>query len=108
MRGRWNDGVAIKLYLIIMSLPEGSDSLGLTLLQGAETAKLGSVHPSVQPTLASWTPFGCTVGTGCTVRAYLDSKMAFGAPTWPLYSQYELQLALPLAFQSAPDLQKVW
>ena len=37
----------------------------------------------------------------------LGSKMAFGAPTCSLHSQYELQLALQLPFQSAPDLQKV-
>ena len=33
------------------------------------------------------------------------SKMAFGAPSWALHSQHELQLALQLPFQSAPDLQ---
>ena len=33
------------------------------------------------------------------------SKMAFGAPSWALHSQRELQLALTLPFKSAPDLQ---
>ena len=33
------------------------------------------------------------------------SKMAFGAPSWALHSQHELQLALQLPFQSTPDLQ---
>ena len=62
-----------------------------------------AAHPGLLD--ATWT---CTVGTGCTVQADLDSKMAFGAPTWPPYSQNDLQLALQLTFQSAPDLQKVW
>ena len=52
---------------------------------------------------ATWT---CTVGTGCTFRADLGSKVAFGAPTCSLHIQNELQLALQLPFQSAPDLQK--
>ena len=33
----------------------------------------------------------CPVGTGCTVRADLDSKIPFGAPKWPS----ELQLGPP-------------
>ena len=33
------------------------------------------------------------------------SKMAFGAPSWALHGQHELQLAFQLPFQSAPDLQ---
>ena len=37
----------------------------------------------------------CAVGTGCTVRADLGSKVAFGARTYSLHIQDELQLALP-------------
>ena len=39
----------------------------------------------------------CTVGTGCTVRADLASKMPFGAPKWPS----ELQLGPPSRTPSA-------
>ena len=35
------------------------------------------------------------------------SKMAFGAPSWALHGQHELQLAFQLSFQSAPDLQRL-
>ena len=44
----------------------------------AHTGFLGAIWP-------------CTVGTGCTVRADLDSKMPSGAPKWPS----ELQLGPP-------------
>ena len=62
---------------------------------------MNPVHPFVLPALGAAWPLGrllgaispCTVGTGCTVQADLESKMAFGAPTWALYAQNELQLA---------------
>ena len=51
---------------------------------------------------ASWTSLGVNLAL---VRADLDSKMAFGDPTWLPYSQNDLQLALQLLFQSVRDLQ---
>ena len=67
-----------------MSLPGGSDSSGLALVQKVETAKLGSVHPSVQPVLASWTPSWALYTRLCS-------------PSWPS----ELQLGLPSRTPSA-------
>ena len=92
--------------------------LNLELLD-ASWAQLGAASALHVPTWsvlgASWAELGglgylldatwmCTVGTGCTVRADLDSKMVFGAPTCPPDSQNELQHALQLPFQSTPDL----
>ena len=73
---------------------------------GRQVGLCTSVRTSLPGLLGAILP--CTVGTGCTVRADLGSKVAFGAPTCSLHIQNELQLALQLTFQSAPDLQKVW
>ena len=51
---------------------------------------------------ASWAPLGLNLALA---RADLDSKMAFGGPTWLPYSQNELQLTLQLLFQSVRHLQ---
>ena len=79
-----------------MSLQGGSDSLGLTLFQEVETAKLGSVHPSVQPTLACWTPL---------VQSALA---ALSEPIWPPRCPSELQNGLRssnLVLQAALQVQ---
>ena len=76
--------------------------LGLNLeLLDASWAQLG----------ASWAPLGRNLEplgrlfVSCAPD--LGSKMAFGAPSCILHSQYELQLALQLPFHSAPELQKM-
>ena len=69
---------------------------------GASWAELGGLGYLLD---ATWM---CAVGTGCTVRAELGSKMVRGALTCSLHSQYDLQLARQLPFQSTPDLQKEW
>ena len=69
------------------------------------SAKLGSVQPSVQPTLASWTPLGRHFALysrhwlHCPSRfglqdALRSSKMAFGAPTWSSKPHSKFNLAL--------------
>ena len=72
-------------------------------------AQLGDVGrllgSTLEPLGRNLEPLGCLF-VPCTPD--LGSKMAFGAPTCSLHSQYELQLALQLPFQSAPDLPKVW
>jgi len=100
-------------------LTRGPGAWGGRGLNLYKTAKLGHVPPLwalyIRLCCPPW-PLGrllaailrCTIGTGCTVRADLGSKVAFGAPTCSLHSQNELQLALQLPFQSAQNLQKVW
>ena len=67
---------------------------------------LGFVQPPIHPSFSLLNAtLPCTVGTDRTARADLDSNMAFGAPSWALHGQHELQLAFQLPFQSAPDLQ---
>ena len=56
---------------------------------GRQVGLCTSVCTSLPGLLGAILP--CTVGTGCTVRADLASKMSFGAPKWPS----ELQLGPP-------------
>ena len=70
----------------------GSGPAGAKRLREVQVRQVGLCTPvsAALPSLlgAIWP---CTVGTGCIVRADLDSKMPFGAPKWPS----ELQLGPP-------------
>ena len=61
----------------------------LVLCQDGQVRLCTTVCAALPGLLAAILP--CTVGTGCTVRADLASKMPFGAPKWPS----ELQLGPP-------------
>ena len=75
-----------------------SDASGLAESKKVTGAKLGSVQPSVQPTLTSWPPF-------CPVQSALA---ALSEPIWPPRCPLELQNGLRssnLVLQAALQVQ---
>ena len=90
--------IYIYIYIFNKFLPWASDSSHPARIEEGETAKLGSVQPSVQPTLASWPPF-------CPVQSALA---ALSEPIWPPRCPSELQNGLRssnLVFQAALQVQ---